>query len=59
VAAWKLAEDNDVKSTIRASLLQMRQLTVNNIVLMTSHNITDILLDTVRKLDERTPQIEL
>jgi len=46
VAAWKLADD-DVRSTVRAALLQMRHLAVNNIVLMTSRNVTDHLLDTV------------
>jgi len=50
VAAWKL-ENDDVRSTVRGALLQMRELSINNIVLMTSHNVTDLLLDTVSELD--------
>ena len=46
VAAWKL-EDDDVRSTVRSALLQVRHLSIANVVLMTSHNVTDILLDTV------------
>ena len=46
VAAWKLSDD-DVRPTIQAALLQVRQLAVENIVLMTSRNLTDILLDVV------------
>jgi len=46
VAAWKL-EDDDVRSTVRGALLQVRHLSIANIVLMTSHNVTDLLLDTV------------
>jgi len=49
VAAWKL-EDDGVRSTVRGALLQVRHLSINDVVLMTSHNVTDILLDTVRKL---------
>ena len=46
VAAWKL-EDDDVRSTVRGALLQVRHLSIDNIVLMTSHNVTDLLLDMV------------
>jgi len=48
VAAWKLGGD-DVRSTVRAALLQMRHLSISSIVVMTSRNVTDILLDTVRR----------
>ena len=49
VAAWKL-EDDDVRSTVRGALMQVRHLSIDNIVLMTSHNLADLLLDTVSNL---------
>jgi len=57
VAAWKLADD-DVRSTVRDALLQMRHLAVNNIVLMTSRNVTDLLLDTVGRLANWTLKLD-
>jgi len=56
VAAWKLGcggggggDSDDVRATVRAALLQMRHLAVSNVVVMTSRNVTDVLLDTVRQ----------
>jgi len=49
VAAWKLRDD-DVTTTARGALLQVRHLSVDNIVLMTSRNVTEHVLDAVRKL---------
>jgi len=53
VAAWKLGAGDDVsggddvRSTVRVALLQMRHLSISNVVVMTSRNVTDLLLDTV------------
>ena len=49
VAAWKLDDviSGDVGDDVRSALLQMRHLAIDNVVVMTSRRVTDVLLDTV------------
>ena len=49
VAAWKLDDviSGDVGDDVRSALLQMRHLAIDNVVVMTSRRVTDMLLDTV------------
>jgi len=48
VHAWKLTSSTS-RDVIRDTLLQVRQLAINNVVAMTTHDVTSAILDVVRQ----------
>jgi len=49
VRAWKLTSSS-TRDVIRDTLLQMRQLAINNVVAMTTNDVTSAIFDVVSSL---------